>query len=193
MGVVDQPLIDEVRMVRLSFGEGFEIFQLDLPSPSWGKFFFFWVDICHLIFHNTLGFHIGAPWLFWCLRHHSYLWETLSQLSKIWPKHLINVPKLEIPTERWNSLIFRCPLNSWLAKSDFADSNNHLIQRILLDNAVQAIVKTKYVNRFRQNLFKILGLVPPGAQLGLDNGNGNGNNSGNGNGNWRGVPTDLYS
>ena len=34
MGVVDQPLIDEVRMVRLSFGEGFEIFQLDLPSPS---------------------------------------------------------------------------------------------------------------------------------------------------------------
>ena len=42
--------------------------------------------------------------------------------------------------------------------------------------------KTKYVNRFRQTLFKILGLVPPGAQLGLDNGNGNGNNSGNGNG-----------
>ena len=80
-------------------------------------------------------------------------------------------------------MIFCCPLNSWLAKSDFAASNNHLIQRILLDNAVQAIVKKKYVNRFRQNLFKILGLVPPGAQLGLDNGNGNGNNSGNGNGN----------
>ena len=47
----------------------------------------------------------------------------------------------------------------------------------------KAVSKTKYVNRFRQNLFKILGLVPPGAQLGLDNGNGNGNNSGNGNGN----------
>ena len=37
----------------------------------------------------------------------------------------------------------------------------------------------KYVNRFRQNLFEILGPMPPGAQLGLDNGNGNGNNSGN--------------
>ena len=80
-------------------------------------------------------------------------------------------------------MIFYCPLNSWLAKSDFAASNNHLIQRILLDNAVQAIVKTKYVNRFRQNLFKILGPRPPGAQLGLDNGNGNSDNKSDGNGN----------
>ena len=73
--------------------------------------------------------------------------------EQIWPRHLINVSKLEIPTERWNSLIFCCPLNSWLAKSDFAASNNHLIQRILLDNAVQAIVKNKICKQVQAKPF----------------------------------------